>query len=177
MWMCRLICAFVGRIRQVFSWCGSYIFSSCKEQTSKLICNCVFGGHGFSHDKVSEFRIGPFLENKLCQKRVSLNENWSIILWTANKKLTSSDVSYVTSMVYWTNDMSHLMTKPTKWHVHPATTQVSLGIRSVWSESLLSAWRKLGSLATHWRIEKTLIRVFAGRTVILLVLSRSCSIL
>ena len=47
-------------------------------------------------------------------------------------------------------------------------------------ESSLSAWRKLGSLATHWaHSEDTdqtgrmprLIRVFAGRTVSLLVLS------
>ena len=27
------------------------------------------------------------------------------------------------------------MTKPTKWYVHPAKTQISLGIRPVWSES------------------------------------------
>ena len=46
--------------------------------------------------------------------------------------------------------MSCLMTKPTKWHVRPAKTQLSLGIRPVWSESSLIAWRKLGSLATHW---------------------------
>ena len=46
--------------------------------------------------------------------------------------------------------MSRLVTKPTKWHVHPAKTQISLGIRPVWSESSLFAWRKLGSLATHW---------------------------
>ena len=46
--------------------------------------------------------------------------------------------------------LSCLMTKPTKWHVRPAKTQISLGIRPVWSESSLSAWRKLGSLATHW---------------------------
>ena len=44
--------------------------------------------------------------------------------------------------------LSRLMTKPTKWHVRPAKTQISLGIRPVWSESSLSAWRKLGSLAT-----------------------------
>ena len=31
--------------------------------------------------------------------------------------------------------MSHLMTKPTKLHVRPAKTQISLGIRPVWSES------------------------------------------
>ena len=33
---------------------------------------------------------------------------------------------------------------------HPAKTQISLGIRPVWSESSLSAWRKLGPVATHW---------------------------
>ena len=37
--------------------------------------------------------------------------------------------------------MSHLMSKPIKWHVPPATTQISLGIRPVWSES---------SLCTQW---------------------------
>ena len=42
------------------------------------------------------------------------------------------------------------MTKPTKWHVCPAKTQISLGIRPVWSESWLSLWRNLGTLATHW---------------------------
>ena len=29
-------------------------------------------------------------------------------------------------------EMSRLMTKPTKWHVRPAKTQISLGIRPVW---------------------------------------------
>ena len=80
--------------------------------------------------------------------------------------------------------MSRLMTKPTKWHVRPAKTQIRLGgclgIRPVSSESSLSAWRKLGSLATHWahsedsdqtgRIPR-LIWVFAGRKCNLLVLS------
>ena len=46
--------------------------------------------------------------------------------------------------------MSSLVTKPTKWHVRPTKTRISLGIRPVWSESLLSAWQHLGSLATHW---------------------------
>ena len=57
--------------------------------------------------------------------------------------------------------------------MRPAKTQISLGIRPVSSESSLSAWRKLGTLATHWarsedsdqtgRIPR-LIWVFAGRT-------------
>ena len=80
--------------------------------------------------------------------------------------------------------MSRLVTKPTKWHVRPAKTQISLGIRPVWSESSQSAWSKLGSLATHWADSEDsdqtgqmprLIWVFTGRTVILLVLSRGGS--
>ena len=49
--------------------------------------------------------------------------------------------------------------KTNKMTVYPAKTQISLGIRPVGSESLLSAWRKLGSLATHWAQAKTLIRL------------------
>ena len=76
------------------------------------------------------------------------------------------------------------MTKATKWYVRPAKTQISLGIRPVWSEYSLPAWRKLSSLATHWAHSEDsdqtgrmlrLIWVFAGRTVILLVLSRGGS--
>ena len=71
--------------------------------------------------------------------------------------------------------LSRLMTKPTKWHVHPAKTQISLGILPVWSESSLSALRNTGSLATHWAHSEDsdqtgrmprLIRVFDGRTLI-----------
>ena len=43
-----------------------------------------------------------------------------------------------------------LRDKTNKVSVRPAKTQISLGIRQVWSESSLSAWRKLGSLDTHW---------------------------
>ena len=56
-------------------------------------------------------------------------------------------------------NMIQHMTKWTKWHVHPAKTWISLGIRQVWSESSLSAWRKLRSLATHWAQARTLIRL------------------
>ena len=70
--------------------------------------------------------------------------------------------------------------KTNKVTVPPVKIQISLGVRPVWSESSLSAWRKLGSLATHWvhsedsdqtgRMPR-LIWVFAGRTLTLLVLS------
>ena len=53
--------------------------------------------------------------------------------------------------------------------VRPAKTRISLDIRPVWSESSLSDWRKLGSLATHWVHSEDSDQT--GRTVILLVLS------
>ena len=61
---------------------------------------------------------------------------------------------------------------------HDKTNKVT--VRPVWSESSLSAWRKFGSLATHWTHSEDsdqtgrmprVIWVFAGRTVISLVLS------
>ena len=67
--------------------------------------------------------------------------------------------------------MSCRMTKPTKWALRPAKTQIILCIRPVWSESSLSAWRNIGSSATHWAHCKDsdqtgrmprLIWVFAG---------------
>ena len=76
--------------------------------------------------------------------------------------------------------LSRLMTKPTKWYVRPAKTQISLGIRPVWSESSLCAqWVAKDPsflLADSEDSDQTgrmprLIWVFAGRTVILLVLS------
>ena len=69
--------------------------------------------------------------------------------------------------------MSHLMTKPAKWHVRPAKTQISLGIRPVWSESSLCAkWVAKDPGFLHVDSEDSdqtgwmprLIRVFNGRT-------------
>ena len=65
------------------------------------------------------------------------------------------------------------MTKPTKWHVRPAKTHISLGIRPVWSESSLCAqWVAKDPSFLHADSEDSdqtgrmprLIWVFAGRT-------------
>ena len=94
--------------------------------------------------------------------------------------LMPADQSHVHSVLHCSKYLSRLVTKPTKRHMHPAKTQISLSIRAVWSESSLSAWRKRGSLATQWAHSEDsdqtgrmprLIWVFTGRTVILLVLS------
>ena len=74
--------------------------------------------------------------------------------------------------------LSRLAIKPTKWHVRPAKTHQP-GHPPSLIRVFLSAWRKHGSLATHWaqcedsdqtgRMPR-LIWVFARRTIILLVL-------
>ena len=75
----------------------------------------------------------------------------------------------------WTGSLklSRRMTKPTKWHVRPAKTQISLGIHPVWSESSLYAqWVAKDSRFLHADSEDSdqtgrmprLIWVFAGRT-------------
>ena len=53
--------------------------------------------------------------------------------------LTNSCINTSLHSVWSCWQMSRLMTKPTKWFVHPAKTQISLGICPVCSESLLCA--------------------------------------
>ena len=81
-----------------------------------------------------------------------------------------------TSTKLW---LGRRITKPIKWQVRPAKTQISLGIRPVWSESSLCAlWVAKDPMLLHVNSEDSdqtgrmprLIRVFAGRTIILLVL-------
>ena len=46
---------------------------------------------------------------------------------------------YNSLLTFKCNHKSRRMTKPTKWPVRPEKTKISLGIRPVWSESLLCA--------------------------------------
>ena len=77
--------------------------------------------------------------------------------------------------------MSRDMTKPTRWLCAQRRFRSAwASTHAVWSDSSLSAWRKLGPLATHEAHSEDsdqtgrmprLIWVFAGRTATLLVLS------
>ena len=61
---------------------------------------------------------------------------WKMITWTVwNRTLLLNKLIY---------EPPH--DKTSKMTVHPAMTQISLGICPVWTEYSLSAWRKLGSL-------------------------------
>ena len=93
------------------------------------------------------------------------------------------------SEVVWIWKLSHGMTKPTKWSVRPAKTQISLGIRPVWSDwasaqsdqsQRCPPEAKLGPKLPTERTAKTLIRLggcpgwsesWLGTKVILFVLS------
>ena len=59
------------------------------------------------------------------------------------------------SWLYLDNIIAPRHNKANKMSMCPVKTQLSLGICPAWSESSLTAWRKLGSLATV----KTLIRL------------------
>ena len=69
--------------------------------------------------------------------------------------------------------LSCLKTKPTNWYVHPAKTQISLGICPVWSETLLCIqWEAKDPRFLHADSDDSdqtgrmprLIWVFVGRT-------------
>ena len=124
----------------------------------------AYGWNRFSHDVVE-----LFLQTTVNMVTVSRK---SVFPWTTTSAMSPSlkgsvasradttdwmknhmvriEFCCMSSFVMQYRQMSRLVTKPTKWALRPAKTQISLGIRPVWSESSLSACRKLGSLATYW---------------------------
>ena len=94
----------------------------------------------------------PSNMQKLSGKLLGLSYYWWVLI---------SDLSVSLSLVWYVCitlkilDFSRHMSpdKTNKW-VCAKRRQISLGIRPVWSESSLSTWRKLGSLATHWAHSK-----------------------
>ena len=95
------------------------------------------------------YRYYPFnnsLEILQLSQRQGITKQWKTLREYRSKISQPSG----SSGIKIPREMSHLMTKTTQWHVRPAKTQISLGIRPAWSESSLSAFRTLRSLATHW---------------------------
>ena len=76
---------------------------------------------------------------------------WSLWYVNINNSISiHSKRPWTIYLVCWWGTFEPRHDKTNKVTARPAKTQISLGIRPVWSESSLSAWRKLGSLATHW---------------------------
>ena len=135
-----------------------------KTQTGLLNYRDYLQSWNFGHSKYRYYTI-PEANNKSVDQTAFVVRIW-------HKKIFSCrgwfDMRYKPSSVV--NHLGFIFTfklmifearhdKTNKISVRPAKTQISLGIRPVWSESSLSAWWKLGSLTTHY---------FAGRTVTLL---------
>ena len=69
-----------------------------------------------------------------------------VFIWRNKKRLLLKRIKYHPSpllSLFGPHD------KTNKMSVRTAKTRISLGICQVWSESSLSPWRNLGSLATH----------------------------
>ena len=82
-------------------------------------------------------------------------------------KDTLGTLKYIYFSIYNINKeyMSCLMTKPTKWHVRPAKTQISLGIHPVFAVRMQKAWVLSYPLSTQRRLSwYPGWSVFAGRT-------------
>ena len=106
-----------------------------------------------------------------------LKNNFKYWRWFSLQIDAGSVYNFLNIYIAWCLANEPRNDKTNKMSVCPEKTQISLGISPVWSESSLSAWRKLGSLATHWAHSKDsdqtgrmprLIWVFAGLTLILL---------
>ena len=91
-----------------------------------------------SDEKISKFP--PVKLASLCKKgsyHIGLGEQFRQSIWCSltHRELEGFGKEPHT-WLYWGAGhahLSHLMTKPTKWHVCPAKTQISLGICPVWS--------------------------------------------
>ena len=81
----------------------------------------------FLHPKIASAHFYP------PQNRITVTSGmvWWYGTWYGSK------ISYHTANPY--QRLIHLTTKPAKWYVRPAKTQISLGIRPVLSESSLCA--------------------------------------
>ena len=91
-----------------------------------------------------KFHLQCMLKEQSAQVYNICNSACAHCTHNSGSKIHFSNLTVITAIIWatlWENQQND---------VRPAKTQISLCIRLVWSESLLSAWRKLGSLATHW---------------------------
>ena len=75
--------------------------------------------------------------------------SWSNYIFLQSWHSSNRLVKHRQSEIGLLGVLSITMTKPTKWPVRLAKSQISMGIVPVWSESSLSTWRNLASVATH----------------------------
>ena len=90
--------------------------------------------HGFicSHKLITQPESNKTLIKRLMFVSLSV-EIGGLFSKTNKQQISSIFVAELSQKVLdlRQKDVSHLTTKPTKWHVCPANTQISLGIRQV----------------------------------------------
>ena len=121
--MRKLICATVVRIgqKQIFSWRGSIHWPS----------NCAIVGYEMNEIWYESF---SFIAASVSH---SQRLRSSFMLKSHKPTVFSRFMVYCIQSLFGTffHKMSRSTTKSTKWHVRLAKTQISLGIRRVWSDS------------------------------------------
>ena len=123
----------------------------------------------FSNLPALAFKIWNSAEVFVCtfEKNQILLQNFPWLSSPHSKVLKISFATFQIHHPYWSSTMNRIVTKPTKWHVRPAKTQISLGIHPVWSESsLCTQWVAKDSsfLEADSEDSDRLIWVLAGRT-------------
>ena len=134
------------------------------------------------NQKIDERVNGFWFNNRVCIPRMLLS-----LFWQSRMHLKCADqMSTISGGVPCTYMLMSIITADIHVIEPPRDKTNNVAMRPVWSESSLSAWRKLRPVATNWaHSEDTdqtgrlprLIWVFAGRTATLLVLSRGGSII
>ena len=151
---------FAYGIKLVLSWCSSIII--------------------LALSLLSNYRLTQFMV-KSKTFEMPVNTAISLVKWCLNERDLNNQTSFEIILCQsYLSEPCH--DKTNKMSVGPAQTQISLGVRPVWSESSLCAqWVAKDSSFLHADSEdsdqtgRMLIWVFAGRTAILLVLSRRSS--
>ena len=93
--------------------------------------------------------------NKTCRMTRSCGSLQLPAFWSVFAGLSSGIKGFTVSSWGQQRHKSRNMSKPTKWHVPPAKTQISLGIRPVWSVfavRMKKAWVLSYPLSTQQRL-------------------------
>ena len=118
-------------------WSGSTLFAYVLDKYGLLLFyNCISSSTNASH----------FIQTAIKLLFLSLSNALNFL-----EKKKKKEIKHVLLSLQKLSEPHHDKTNKMV-HARPVKTQISLGIRavwSVWSESSLCAWRKLGSLATH----------------------------
>ena len=100
--------------------------------------SCIKGIFDFMPQLLGQCQHFPVIVGRIFRRKCLRSTcDIPVISTEKNQSLVFSESFRVT------NDKTHLMTHPAKWHVHPAKPQISLGIRpvlSVFAVHMKKAW-------------------------------------